>query len=361
MRFVLASALLLAVGLAAPLAAKPPPGYDPSYAQIVSDAAQEGAVEIAATTDNAEASALLAGFQAMYPAITVSYRKWISGPLYEHFRTQAELGADTEDIVWSSAMDLQVKLVNDGYAQRYISPEAAQLPEWAVWRYEAYGTTAEPVAIVYNKSRLSEAEVPRSHADLTRLLVSRPAEFQGRIATYDPERSGVGFLFLTQDLELTPRTWNLVRALGRTGAKLYTNTDAMLDRIASGEQLIAYNVLGSYAIDRARHEPSIGVVLPADYTIVVSRIAFIPKAARHPNAARLFLDYLLSREGQEQLAAHSLNPVREDAARSAAVIIPAGIRAVLHPIRVGPELLTYLDQAKRARFLREWRQALDGR
>jgi iron(III) transport system substrate-binding protein len=141
--------------------------------------------------------------------------------------------------------------------------------------------------------------------------------------------------------------------LGEAGVKLYSTTSTMLDRIAAGDQLIAYNIIGSYALERAKADPSVGVVLPADYTIVMSRIAFIPKGAPHPNTAKLFLDYLLSKEGQTRLAARSLGSVRDDVPAN-----PIGQDSFFRPIRVGPELLTYLDQAKRNRFLKDWRRAL---
>jgi len=255
-------------------------------------------------------------------------------------------------------MDLQMKLVNDGYAARYASPEAEGLPPWAVWRNEAYGVTAEPTAIAYNRKLLPPALVPRTHADLVRLLAQHPEVWKGKVAAYDPERSGVGFLFLTQDLEVTPRTWEIVRAMGQIGVKLYTTTDTMLDRLASGDALLAYNVFGAYALERAKKDDSLGVVLPADYTLLNSRIAFIPKQARHPEMARLFIDYMLSREGQRRLAARSVTPSRQDAR---APDDPVANAPSLRPIAVGPELLTYLDQIKRARVLREWRRMIEGR
>ena len=255
-------------------------------------------------------------------------------------------------------MDLQVKLVNDGYAERYVSPEAAALPSWAVWRNEAYGITAEPVVIAYNRTLLPEERVPRSHADLAAALTRQPEAWQGKVAAYNPETSSAGLLFLTQDLQVTLRTWDLVRALGQAGVKLYTTTATMLDRVSSGEAILAYGVFGSYALERAKRDPALGVVLPTDYTLVASRIAFIPKAARHPAAARVFMDYMLSREGQDRLAARSVTPARPDARRPDDSIAAA---LTLRPIAVGPELLTYLDQIKRARVLRQWQRVIAGR
>ena len=334
------------------------PSGDAAHENTAEAATREGAVVVWATTDEAEADDLLAGFRALYPGVRVEYVKMNSADLYDQFLSDAAAArgaTGTADVLWSSAMDLQIKLVNDGYARPYASPETAALPGWAVWRDEAFGVTAEPVAFVYNRRLLPEARVPRTHAAFARELAADPEAWKGKVAAYDVERSGAGFLFLTQDVEATPRTWDLVRAMGQAGVKLYANTETMLDRVAGGEQLLAYDVLGSYAMERAKSEPALGVVLPSDYTIVVSRIALIPAAARHPNAARLFLDHLLSRDGQQQLAARSLTPVRPDARAG------TELSGALRPIPVGPELMTYLDQIKRDRFLKQWRRAIEGR
>jgi iron(III) transport system substrate-binding protein len=352
-RLLAVSAVAAVVGMWDPALAQLPDGYDSSYAQTVDAAAFEGVVTIYTTTDETEAADLLAGFHALPPNIRVEYDELNSTELYDRFLTEAAAGKVTSDLVWSSAVDQQMKLVNDGYAATYASPEAARLPQWAVWNYQAYGVTAEPVAIAYNKGLLPPAEIPKTHTDLTRLLAEKAEALKGKVATYDPERSAVGLLFITQDVQITKSTWDLVHALGEAGVKLYSTTSTMLDRIAAGDQLIAYNIIGSYALERAKADPSVGVVLPADYTIVMSRIAFIPKGAPHPNAAKLFLDYLLSKEGQTRLAARSLGSVRDDVPAN-----PIGQDSFFRPIRVGPELLTYLDQAKRNRFLKDWRRAL---
>ena len=151
----------------------------------------------------------------------------------------------------------------------------------------------------------------------------------------------------------------MVRAFGGAGIKLYSTTGTVLDRISSGEHLIAYNMIGSYAIERAKEDASIGIVFPADYITLMSRIAFIPVTAPHPESAKLFLDYLLSERGQKFLLARSVGPVR--LGLGAQGVIPADRSGAVKPIHIGAELLTYLDQSKRASFLKEWRRALQDR
>ena len=308
---------------------------------------------IYANIEEDQAIGLIRAFTSRRPGIKVRYTRQLSEHLYDRFLEDVAANRRTADIIWSSAMDLQMKLVNDGYAQTYVSSETESLPTWAVWANQAYGITAEPVVIAFNKQKLPPDAIPGTHADLTRLLTADTGLYRGKVATFDAERSGVGLLFLSEDVRITPTTWELVAAIGRTTPKLFVSTSSMLEGVSSGELLLAYNVVGSYARERAMHDAALGIVIPEDYALMLSRIAFIPAAAAQPELGKAFLDFLLSREGQTLLAARSLGSVRTDVPTGWA-IAPDSAR----PIHVGPELLVYLDQAKRASFLRQWRRAL---
>ena len=317
----------------------------------------EGAVRILSTSDTVEVKGLLGEWHRLHPDIRTDYIHQSSLEVYEDVVKCRDQG-QCADVAWSSAMDLQVKLVNDGYAQAFSPSDPDRIPGWAIWRKQAFGITAEPIALVYNKQLVPPEDVPRTRADLLKLLTTKRSTYHGKVASYDAELSGTGFLFFSNDVQITPNTWNLIRGLGQAGVRLYTFSHTILDRVASGEHLLAYNMIASYALERAKDDPSIGVTLFTDYTALITRIAIIPKSALHPAEAALFMDFLLSRNGQEQLAARSFGTVRSD--------LPTGIRATvgedtLRPIRVGPDLLAYLDQSKRKTFFREWRRALDGR
>ncbi|MFB9266581.1 ABC transporter substrate-binding protein [Bradyrhizobium erythrophlei] len=336
-----------------------PAGYPSNYRETIEAANREGALSIYSNADAGEVADLLAQFQRLYPKIKVEYADQNSTELYSRFIGEAAAGK-TADLVWSSAMDLQMKLVNDGYAMTYASPEKAALPGWALWNDQAFGTTSEPVVFAYNTRLLPEAEAPRTHTDFAKLIGERGDTFKGKVTSYDPERSGVGFLYFTQDVQLAaPAAWDVAQAMGRANSKFYTSTGAMIERVVSGEHVLAYNMIGSYVLQRQRKDPSLGIVLPSDYTLVMSRIAFIAAKAKNPNAAKLFLDFLLSRTGQIELSKRSMASVRTDLEATHGIASLPGLRNVtLRPIKVGPELLTYLDQSKRLRFLKDWQRSL---
>ena len=93
----------------------------------------------------------------------------------------------------------------------------------------AYGTTYEPITFVYNKRLVPEADVPKDHTDLLKLLNAKPDFYKGKITAYDPERSGVGYLFCNEDIKDFPQAWDLFKAMGKAQAKLYTSAGAMMN------------------------------------------------------------------------------------------------------------------------------------
>ncbi|HEY4982673.1 MAG TPA: ABC transporter substrate-binding protein [Pseudolabrys sp.] len=357
------AAALITIGAAQfPAQAQAPQGYPADYSKLVDAAKKEGKVVIYSTTDAVAANPLIKDFEALYPGIKVEYSDLNSTELYNRFIAEAAANNGTGDVIWSSAMDLQVKLVADGQALTYASPEIAALPKWAVWKDAAYGTTYEPIAFVYNKRLVPEADVPKDHSDLLKLLNAKPDFYKGKITAYDPERSGVGFLFCNEDVKNFPAAWDLFKAFGKVQAKLYTSAGAMMERVTSGEHLIAYGIFGSYALGRSKKDPNLGIVLPTDYTMVTSRVAFISKQAKNPNAGKLFLDYLLSRRGQEIVANKAdLYSLRSDVEGEATLKrVTQLIDDKARPVPIGPELLENLDQTKRLAFLSKWQAAKKG-
>ena len=337
-----------------------PPGYAATYQTVIDDAREEGKLIIYAATDTSVIRSLLKDFEAMY-GIKIEYNDMNSTELYNRYISENAASSTSADVLWSSAMDLQMKLVNDGLIASYASPEASSIPQWAQYQQQAFGTTYEPLAIVDNKRLVPAGDVPQTRAALINLLQTQSAKYKGKITTYDIEKVGVGFNALTQDARVNPQmTWQLVDAIGATGPKLLSSTGAMMERISSGENLIGYNILGSYAFSRAKKDPSIGYVYPKDYALVVSRIVTISKKAKHPNAAKLWLDYLLSKRGQT-LIANQANPfsIRSDVeGETAMVALQQQLGDSLKPIPISAGLLVHLDQAKRLEFMKRWQQAI---
>jgi len=327
-------------------------------AALLEAARQEGTVTIYTSTDAAQAQALLDAFTARY-GVKIAYNDVGTNGAYNQVISEAAAGQVTADLVWSSAMDLQMTLVKDGYAEPYKSAEAGSIPAWANYQDTLYATTIEPIGMIYNTGALKEDQLPRTRADLIKFLEDNKADLDGKVATFDPEKSGTGFLHHTNDLRQTDSFWDFAKALGGVRVKTYSSSGAMKETVVSGENVLAVNIIGSYALDWVKETPNLGVAFGSDYTPAFSRLALITKGAPHPNAAKLFLDFTLSKEGQEALASGGLPSVRGDVASGLNVdTLNERVGGGLKPIAVDEALLDYMDPARRVGFFNEWKSAI---
>lgn len=360
MKPVRQSLILALLATAFGATAQVPTGYPADYAQTIAAARKEGKVVVYSALDTKAAQPLIKDFSALYPDIKVEYNDMNSTELYNRFIAEAAAGQGSADVMWSSAMDLQVKLVDEGQAMAYTSPEAPKLPQWAVYKNAAYGTTYEPAVFIYNKRLVTGDDIPQDHASFANLLNTKTDKFKGKVTTYDIEKSGVGFMFVVQDAKYFAGIKDLEKGFGATSYKVYSSTGNMLEKVSSGEHLLGYNVIGSYAFVRAKKDPSLGVVLPKDYTLVLSRVLFIGKAAKNPNAAKLFTDYVLSQRGQKLIGSDvELFSIRDDVdAEYTAAKLNAQLGANVKPIAVNAEITSYLDAKKRLGFLNDWKGAV---
>lgn len=324
---------------------------DPHAPWSVQRATQEGVIVVYA--NNKLADPAIAGFERRYPGIRVRWEEHPAAVLHDAILRNAAIGPERADIVWSTAMDMQVKLINDGYAQPCRCPAAKGLPDWAVWRDRGFGLTFQSVGFAYNTRLLPEAEAPRSHAALLAAMRQDPARWRRRVALYGPEASGLGFLYLSADLQAYPEAWDLLGAVARSDPAREVAGEALMNQLTAGERLLAYNATRSYAEWwRTHRDPAIRFVTPQDYHLIIPTVAFVTRDAPHPTAARLFLDFLMSPEGQDLLRQERLTPITDWAREANA---PGA-----HPIRVGPSLLANVDQARRAQILGTWRERLAG-
>jgi iron(III) transport system substrate-binding protein len=309
------------------------------------------------TTDIEVFGPVLEAFAEIQSNLGILYEQWLSNDLLELSEAACRGDGDPADLIVSSAIDHQVKLVNDGCARAYRSAWTERLPGALNWRDELFGVTREPAVMVYNRERVPPAEAPRSRFDLIDLLRPPDSPYAGRVATYDIESSGLGYLFAFADSQEATTFGRLLEALGRSSVRTSCCSSDLIDAVAEGRALIAYNVLGSYALARAALDSRIAVVVPSDYVLILSRAAMIPRSARNPLGAQALLDFLLSDEGRRVLRRASLVVSFGDV-EAGVLEVPEGIASAIRPIPLSPVLLVGLDRHKRQLFIERWRAVL---
>ncbi|MCA8884029.1 MAG: ABC transporter substrate-binding protein [Rhodobacteraceae bacterium] len=318
------------------------------------------ALLVRGTTDIALFQNVLTTFVTRHADLQITYEQWASNDLYTVSAAECAAGGAAADMVISSAVDQQVRLVNDGCARPHRSQLTDWLPDAANWRNELFGITREPAVMVYNRDLVPASEAPRSRFDLIDLLRPADSRYAGRVATYDIEASGLGYLFAFMDSQQATTFGSLIEAFDRAGAVATCCSAEIIDGVVSGRYLVAYNVLGSYALARATEAPNLAVVAPEDYTLVLARAALIPRGARNPQAAGEFLDFLLSDAGRAAMIEARLIVDLADADTSA-LHFSAPTGAVLRQIPLSPVLLVGLDRQKRGLFLDLWRNTFANR
>lgn len=310
---------------------------------------------IRSTTDLSVLGPVVELFSGTRPDLRIIYEQRLSNALYKLTAEDCAAGRRGADLVISSAVHQMVRLVNDGCATLYRSGATRALPPALRWRDELWGVTREPAVIVYNRELVPPGEVPQSRFDLLDLLRPEDSRYQGRLATYDIEESGLGYLLAFADSLEATTFGGLMESFGRSGAVATCCSAEIIDAVIEGEYLIAYNVLGSYALAHARQEPRLGVVAPADYTLMLSRAAMIPRGARKQPAAA-FLDFLLSDPGRAALREALLIVSLEDPPPPL-MADRDGIASRARPIELTPALLIALDTQTRAIFIDRWRDS----
>ena len=303
-------------------------------------------LKIISSTDLNYFEPLVMQYQLHNPNVAVDYTVASTAELFKAIHAEQK----PFDLVISSAMDLQMKLVNDGFGNGYQSLETQQLPSWAKWRDLLFAFSQEPAVVIASTKGLDELALPSNRQELITLLRENPDRFRGKIGTYDLRVSGAGYLFATQDVRQSDAFWRLAEVIGSLSPKLYCCSSEMIDDLDSGELLLAYNVFGSYASAGLSEKQDRKIVPMLDFTHLMLRTAMIPKYSDNQFTAGGFIDFLLSDSGKALLSSEAqLPPIQLE---------PVTESPHLQPIRLGPGLLVYLDQLKRKRFLEQWTDAM---
>jgi ABC-type Fe3+ transport system substrate-binding protein len=292
--------------------------------RLIAGARQEGQVTYySAMIVNQALRPLTAAFQRKYPFIKMAYWRGDSEEIEQ--KLAAEMRANNPQVDVVEGTGIGELAVRAGLAQPVSSPLVADIPEkmrdphrlWVPTRMSYF-------ALAYN-TRLVAADVaPKTYEDLL------DPRWKGRMAW--PLLSAIGAPLFVTNLRLAwgeDKAMAYLRQLRTQGIVNFGagNPRTLVDRVIAGEYAIALQIFAHHPlISAGKGAPVTTRLLPpvasAPGTLV------IPKGSRHPHAAALLMDFLLSREGQQILAAAEYLPVRPD-------VDPLPAIAPIVPSRVG--------------------------
>lgn len=265
-------------------------GAQEAPAEMVKAAKAEAAVVWYTSHVPALSSALAAAFKKKYD-IDVEIIRVTSGPLAQRFMAEEASGTSIADVLTASVPAFFSQARTDGLFANLTSDK---LPAAEAWSESAWnGTVAvvamSPVYLAYNTDLVKKADVPQTWASLA------DPKWKGQIILPDPR--------------LTP-TWLLMayrwkQAMGAEFLQRLSNNDFMLSEsvlpatqsLAAGEKsILAMTLLGvaQPLIDKGAPIALVAI----NPTTGLEQLAAVSRRAPHPHSARVFMNFLMSREGQ---------------------------------------------------------------
>lgn len=274
---------------------------------VIDKAKDEGEVVVYTNSPDELWNALIPKFEKAYPGVTISAVS-LNGPeLVQRLRSERAAGAATADLIIDSSPSTFFNLA-DALDDR-TSVYDAELPKYAKPRPGIYAVSADPTVLLYNKASFSQKE-PTS----LRELADQADAHNGKYATYDIDSEN-GYAQMWTLAEERENTWDLYDALA-PATRYELNGGSMTQKLAQGEYVAGYFQSG---LTRGLLKPNgldglVGWSYATDGTTVVPRYAAGIAGAKHPNAASLLQDYLLSLPGQTVACSSGLTAVRDEVA-----------------------------------------------
>ncbi|MBY5660909.1 ABC transporter substrate-binding protein [Rhizobium leguminosarum] len=239
---------------------------------------------------NEDAQATVDGFMAANPDIKVDWVRDGTPKIMAKLQAEIQAGNPVADILLIADVVTLERLKEDGKLLAYKSPEAAQ---YDAALYDAdgyyYSTKLITTGIMYNTSA---AMKPASWKDL-----SKP-EAKGLVTMPSPLASGAALIH-AQTLAAVPGLgWDFYKSLAENGAIAAGGNGAVLKSVASGEK--AYGMVVDYMPirEKAKGAP-VEFVFPSEGVSAVTEPVGILASTKNADAAKKFVDYVLSEKGQE--------------------------------------------------------------
>lgn len=240
--------------------------------------------------------------------------------IFQRLTQSLSQNAPNADVFSSIDVGNFVTLKQQGALAAYRPKDAGDLlPAFRHFDKDAtfQATVASMIVVAYNKKRIDAAQAPQSWADLT------DPEWKGKISLGAPSFSVYSANWAMQMDKLYGKPF--LRDLARVHPRILRSSYDCMKLVASGEALVTVAPKVSILESADRGDP-LAVQYPSDGAILIATPSAVLKSAPHPNAARLFMDFLLGPAFGRILVQAHYEPNRSD-------VVPAQRTAAPNLIR----------------------------
>ena len=263
-------------------------------ASVIEGAKREGKLVIYTGVERAAAQVLVNAFKSKYPFIAAETVRASSSKLATRLDAELEANRVGGDVIEFSLLYLTTSLQQRGELLQFDSPEYAKYPR----QYSAPGYWAASgvsnIIVLVNTRKVDEVNIPQSWWDLAKPF------WKDKLTIDNLEVSGTGYNWLTAIVNDASLGWRFIEALGKNRPGIERGHAGMAQKVAAGEYAGAAEMSDFHLKNLRDAAPAVPLrgVWPSEGVPSEPWTSAILKRAPHPNAARLFLDFLLSREGQ---------------------------------------------------------------
>lgn len=298
-------------------------------APSLAGAKKEGKVVLYVSAQLSLAQALEKAFERKFPFLKVEITRTSGENLLNRIRTEKLAGKILFDVVYGATVPLLPAL---GVVSPYSSPEASGYP--AGFREPNYlwtAVSANYYVIGYNTRLISKTEAPQDWENLLH------PSWKGKIAMDPEEFSWFGAMEAYLGEETAKR---LMTALARQEIQWRKGHTALLQLMAAGEYPIALVYAHGVEDLKGKGAPVEWVRTAKPIVVDLQPLAISAQPA-HPNAAKLFADFLLSLEGQRIIYEDKKIPVRSGVVPKSSPLHPNGLDIFPTPNAVTMNLSRY--------------------
>ena len=272
-----------------------------SSVALAQDAAQfqaarkEGTVVWYTSLALPSSTAIAYAFKTKYTGIDVEVHRTGSQRVLQRFMQEATAGIKNGDVIHTSDAGHFVLLKDKGQLLQYTPHGVAGFPDGFKDKSGFYfGMRATLSVIAYNPKIVSDKDAPKTWKDLLN------AKWKGKMVSAHPGYSGI---IATHVLALVNLYgWDYFRDLAKNSLHLVQSANDPPGVVASGERPVGVNGAEYFYYKMQKQGNPITIIYPKEgVPLVVSPVA-IAKNAPHPNGAKLFTEFIFSKESQQLLA-----------------------------------------------------------
>jgi len=288
--------------------------------ELIDGAKKEGKLTFYSALPQFSNQQLLKAFMDTYPFVKAEVVRGGGPVIAQRFSAEKARNVENMDVIYSGAAEAYPEWAKSDYIAR-----VDNLPEWSnvidlakapSGRYIAFGYALHVLA--WNRKLIKDDEVPSDLWDFTK------PDWKDKTASGDPLSAGFAlnwYSFAAGDRPQDPRSngkppglgWKWMSAMTQNGLLLAGQLGNLTDTLVSGRRPIVLQHWDTEIVEAIKQGADLGWKYPKQGTVAQHILGAVNSKAPDPYAARLYLNWLLSKEGQTIMVKDvAMNIVRKD-------------------------------------------------